>query len=221
MTRTIEGTMIDTETLSLGPKALIWEVAAVPFRITLFEDDAHWETTDSPYHGQVDYRKLSTRGYDIDLQTIRWTERQRRDDPSWSRWKALFLDVDDRKSSEIRAGVALFEPKFLLGNLDRITGDRPVWFRNAAFDVPAIEHLAAMTGEKMPWHRRQQSDLYTQVNMAQQLLGYEDGLPTVAKHNALDDAMKQVGQLCDLTAMLGNALRAPAAEDAPFEAPEV
>ena len=40
MNRSINGTMIDGETLALGPKALIWEVAVVPFRINIFEDGA-------------------------------------------------------------------------------------------------------------------------------------------------------------------------------------
>ncbi len=199
MTRRIEGSMIDTETLSLGPKALIWEVALIPFRINILDDSVYWEATGKPYHAMVDYSGMSTRDFDIDMQTIHWTGRQRRNDAGWHYWREKHFNPDADLRAMDRPGVAFMKPEDILFNLNWMTRDKPVWFRNSAFDVPTIENLAKISGREMPWHRRQQSDLYTQVNMAQQLVGYEDALPATAEHSAMNDALGQIEQLTDIS----------------------
>ncbi|MFX4300234.1 3'-5' exoribonuclease domain-containing protein [Pseudosulfitobacter pseudonitzschiae] len=200
--RKITGTMIDTETLALGPKALIWEIACVPFEMQIHEDHVSWDTTGEPYHAMVDYTSTSTRNFDIDFGTINWTSRQRINDAGWNYWREKHFNPGFDLKSLPSPGVPLMKPQDILFNLSWKTKDAPVWFRNSAFDAPVIENLAALTERKMPWHRRQQSDLYTLVNAAGQLLGYEDNLPSSTGHRALEDALGQIEQLADLSGML-------------------
>jgi hypothetical protein len=211
MNRSIDGTMVDGETLALGPKALIWEVAVVPFRINIFEDGATWEATGLPYHAMIDYGDMSTRGFDIDMRTIGWTSRQRHGDPAWDYWREKHFNPGADLNALPRPGVMLQDPSNVLFNMSHMVGDKPVWFRNAAFDVPAIENLAGMCQREMPWHRRQQSDLYTQINMIKQFMDFDDKLPAAAEHTALSDAMAQIGQLTDITGKL-YAQSAPSAD---------
>lgn len=203
----IKGSMIDTETLALGAKALAWEIACVPFEIEIHEDHASWDVVGKPYHAMIDYTSLSTSGFDIDLGTINWTARQRRGDPVWNYWREKHFNPGVDLKALPNPGTPMMNPKDILFNLKWMTKDAPVWFRNSAFDVPVIENLASLVGTETPWHRRQQSDLYTQVNMASQLYGYEDNLPGKSGHRALDDAMAQISQLTELSQMLHCDLR--------------
>lgn len=200
--RLIKGTMMDTETLALGPRALIWEVACVPFEMQIHEDHVSWKTSQNPYHCMVDYKDMSTRDFDIDMGTINWTSRQRASDPAWAYWRERHFNPGANLKAMDNPGMTTMAPRDILFNLKWMTKDAPVWFRNSAFDVPAFETLAKATGAEMPWHRRQQSDLYTQVNMANQMHGYEDNLPTSAGHRALEDAMGQIDQLAELCRLL-------------------
>ncbi|KKN90514.1 hypothetical protein LCGC14_0228830 [marine sediment metagenome] len=217
MDRTIEGTMIDSETLALGPRALIWEIAAVPFRISITGDGATWETTAQPYHTIIDYADMSTRGFDVDMQTIAWTGGKRRGDVSWDIWREKHFNPGADLAALPGAGVKLHVPDIALFNLWRIAEDKPVWFRNAAFDVPAIENLAIACKKDMPWHRRQQSDLYTQINMIKQFMDYDDKLPAAVEHSARADAIAQIGQLTDICGQLYSG-RQPAPDQCPHVA---
>jgi len=211
MNHTIQGTMIDGETLALGPSALIWEIAAVPFRINITEDGADWEMSSMPYHAIIDYADMSTRGFDIDMQTIAWTGKQRRGDPVWDYWRGKHFNPGADLAALPDAGIKQHDPDMVLFNLWRMAKDKPVWFRNAAFDVPAIENLAIACKKDMPWHRRQQSDLYTQINMIKQFMDFDDKLPASAEHSAKADAIAQIGQLTDISGKL-YARRAPKAD---------
>ena len=202
MTRTIRGTMIDTETLSLGDRALIWEVAAVPFEIEILEDQACMQISANPLHVMVDYTNDPTDAFDISLATVGWTSRQRADDPIWAAWREMHFNAGANIGRMPAPGVAMRAPASVIGFLDRITGSDTVWFRNAGFDVPRIENLARQAGCDMPWHRRAQCDIYTMVNTARMLNGYEDPRPATADHTALGDCIGQIEQLCDIVGTL-------------------
>jgi hypothetical protein len=191
----LNGTMIDGETLALGPLALLWEVAIVPFQIEIGEETAHWSLTGQPMNILLDYDGMSTRGFDIDMGTIAWTSNTRKGDAEWDYWREKHFNpgASPTVTSELKSRV--MTPTQALEAMKEAVGSNPVWFRNAAFDVPAIENLASKTGMKMPWHRRQQSDIYSQLNLAKQMNGYEDTLPAVTGHRAFDDSIGQIKQL--------------------------
>ena len=197
--RLIKGAMIDGETLALGPKALLWEIACVPFEIEIHEDHVAWDVSGEPFHALVDHTSGSTRDFDIDMGTVAWTSRQRANEPGWNYWREKHFNPGVDLKSLPEPGVPMMKPEDILFNLGWKTKGAPVWFRNSAFDVPVIETLAKVCGKEMPWHRRQQSDLYTQVNVAAQLIGYEDNLPSSTGHRALEDAMAQIGQLAEIS----------------------
>lgn len=203
MTKTISGHMIDTETLALGPRALIWELACVPFTITLEKgvSDVAIDMGD-PLHVTLDYAASGTRGFDIDFRTLEFTRDKRGGDPIWETWNAACMNG---KPASGDPEIACVAPVDLVDAIFQSTGDgHPVWFRNSAFDVPAIEHLVSSFGLRMPWHRRQQSDIYTMINLAKQLHGFEDTLPATTGHRAVDDAKGQIMQLAELLWILQN-----------------
>jgi hypothetical protein len=214
MNRIITGTMIDTETLALGGEALIWELACVPFDIHLGGEAAEIVIND-PLHAVLDLQGVDRSAFHIDQGTIGWTQNQRAGDPIWEGWRAAQLEGDGSLFSA--DGVRLLKPAQLFEEIEARTGDwTPVWFRNSAFDAPRIDHLFEATlGKRTPWHRRQQSDIYTMSNLARQLTGYEDNRPAIADHGALSDAVGQIEQLADLTTELQLGRLQPRGELAP------
>ncbi|WP_027234292.1 3'-5' exoribonuclease domain-containing protein [Leisingera caerulea] len=209
MDRVINGRMIDTETLSLSDNAQIWEVACVDFQIHINEDGAVAEVGEA-LHALVDYRGFDARNLHQSEATLSWTNRTRAEDPLWDYWRQT--QIEGRQLPP-PAGVSVMTPDQLYDELGgRAAEWVPVWFRNSSFDVRRLDHLFCEAGYRcVPWHRRQQSDLYTVINLAKQLHGYEDNRPAVAEHCARLDAVAQIEQLADVM----TALRLGVSEPAP------
>lgn len=195
----LTGTMIDTETLSLSDNAKIWEIAAVPFKIEFDQSQAVWVRTSAPFHAIIDYRSASGK-YEVSEDTIAWTEGVRKGSPYWETWKAL--DAMDPLQELIGTPFDILKPESLMPRLASIVGDKPVWFRNTEFDAQKIRHMARTEQCSAPWGRRQQSDLYTLINVAKDLHSYVDEAPKTTAHTAMDDAVSQIEQLARLVHIL-------------------
>lgn len=188
--------MIDTETLSLKPNARIWEFAIVPFNLELV--DRHTEAIvelDSAFHCLVDQDPLASV---TSASTIEWTAANRHD-VFWQYWRARFIEGQDMSNSviptHVLTGDQLYE--ILSGMIHAQLGVN-IWCRNAAFDFDRLENLMG----KLPWHRRQQCDVYTAINMAQifnpgRKRADQDPPSKTAlhAHHALDDCLKQINEL--------------------------
>jgi hypothetical protein len=178
----------------------------VPFKIRLGSDET-WVEIEDAFHAVVDYRGKDTNGFDISQDTVEWTNKQRAGDPIWEFWRDTYLLGKD---ADLPRGVQLLDTQDLFLEIDARCGHDPVWFRNVAFDMPRIDILfREMEGRGVPWHRRQQSDIYTMVNLAAQLTSYEDDRPAAAQHGALSDAVGQIDQLAALAKRLGLGSLAP------------
>lgn len=200
--RIITGTMIDTETLSLGGRALPWEVAAVRFSIDLGQERPEIQIVERVL-ALIDYSGMSTRGFDIDMGTIGWTNQARAGEAGWTFWRGQHLD--GLKGLSPTSDARFLKPAALWRELDKITGGSdPVYCRNNAFDPPVLSNLfeRAGMGSETPWNRRRQSDLYSYVNFAKQIHGYEDNLPKMTGHRALEDCLGQIDQLADVLHIL-------------------
>lgn len=214
--RIISGTMIDTETLSLGGRALPWEVAAVRFNIDIGQERPVIEI-ERRLLALVDYDGMSTRGFDIEAGTISWTNGARAGEAGWTCWRGL--NLDGKKGLSAPADAPLMKPAALWRELDWFTGRTdPVYFRNSAFDPVVLSNFfeqagIAGPGAELPWGRRQQCDLYSYVNLAKQLHGYEDNLPKATGHRALEDCMGQIDQLAEVLHLINPG--EPRAEPAP------
>ena len=202
MDATINGSMLDTETLAIGAKALVWEVACVPFSIKI-SDTELVVGMGKPVHALIDYTHTSTKGFDIDFTTIDWTNKARAGESGWEFWRRSQLNQE--KGLSAPEGVAFLTPDELrLDIRQSLVGRDTVWFRNAAFDVPLLDNLfMAHCKQGVPWHRRSQSDLYTMTNIAAAMRGYEEPVLQAGKgHRALEDAVGQIRQLGDIMFLL-------------------
>lgn len=188
--------MIDTETLSLKPNARIWEFAVVPFNLELVDGQTEAIVgMDSAFHCLVDQDPLASV---TDDSTIEWTD-SNRNDVFWKYWRARFLDGEDMSNSvtptHVITGAQLYE---ILADMIPNQLGVNIWCRNAAFDFDRLENLMG----KLPWHRRQQCDVYTAINMAQifnpgRNRADQDPPSKTAlhAHHALDDCLKQINEL--------------------------
>ena len=174
--------MIDTETLALSPRALVWEFAAVEF---LWEQDGTTVrmTPADKLHGYVIHADSSK--FDVQLDTLRWTR-----------------GVQPERLEYYLDGVSL-TGCITVDEIHDFFGKRTghmIWARNGAFDFPILEHMFKASGFKMPWHRRFQNCLYTKINDARRFdPEYELSAP-FHRHTALADARAQIIELADAEA---------------------
>ena len=214
--------MIDCETLSLAPDALIWEVGVVPFEVGLDENARPVLTAEVGRRFVMDPEEIRDLGmpFDVSADTIEWTRKhrpaqeiQRYLDFIWACYSGsqngmageVWWPQDNLPVSSVLELAA-----YLAANAEKgVPGAENttyIWCRNAAFDFPRLEYMFSKYGLKLPWHRRAQCDVYTAVNL-NFVLGREPELPAVrqeSEHSALADCYQQIAELADA---LGASLR--------------
>jgi hypothetical protein len=194
--------MIDLETLSLQPNALIAQVGACAFRSDLLD----------PAVREVFFRRVrwqdrrSLRGeYDVDPATVAWWMRQ--DDEAR---KSLCGDADD-EAELWKCLVDLSSWMLEVASANNTsTDDLLVWANSPSFDLVILKNAYDWElSADPPWKFWRERDLRTYTQLYLDVTG-EERPPSVAvnealvKHRAVDDAIMQAGRV----ALMQRALRA-------------
>jgi hypothetical protein len=170
--------MIDLETLSTRPDAMIVSIGAVEFGPGGLGD---------VFYGVVDPARSS--GH-IDPATVAWWMRQS------DLARSIFSQSGDALSATLRA---LFD--FIRANrwVYSLTPSCRIWAHGAAFDIPILENAIRREGLVVPWHYRAIRDTRTILDLAGiKVQGSED-----SKHLALDDAAAQALAVIEAARVLG------------------
>lgn len=192
--------MVDTETLGLGPNAVVWQMAfvAVPKNAPDPVNAIRFDSFYLPVQPQIDA------GRTIDAGTLAFWLKQ----PDETRLKLLDVleggDVD-----ELRAYVRAFIRK-VLDVINSTQGTVEVWARGPQFDIVKLESLFLMCGEKEPWAYDQVMDLRT---MARQHGVKSDEIDSsdIVEHIALEDCRFQLRHYGEVMRRINERL--PATDD--------
>lgn len=155
--------MIDLETMSVTPDAVILTLGAVHF---------------NPYgngYGDKIYFRISiddqdALGRQIDQSTLDWWAKQ---DPAIM--EEAFSDQDRIPLKEAMDRFHKFA-----------WGCDAFWSHGATFDLVMIENVLRQMGRPLPWNYWALRDTRTLFD-----LGFDPDMPTGEKHNALQDAIRQ------------------------------
>jgi exodeoxyribonuclease VIII len=156
--------MIDLETMATGPSATILTLGAVIFN--------PWGNgySDKLYF-RVDIDDQDALGREVDPNTLDW----------WSKQDPAIMEEafspDDRVP--LKQAVDQFH-KFAWG-CDTF------WSHGATFDLVIMENLYKQLGKPLPWNFWQLRCTRTLFDM-----GWDPDMPKANKHNALEDAIRQV-----------------------------
>lgn len=160
--------MIDLETLSTRPNAVILQIGAVAF------DPSMYGRVGPSFAVNVDIQSCLDMGLVISGDTLMW-------------W------MDEDRKRALQSIVAGYPPRHLAGALDlfndwvRSLEFDAVWANGAAFDFPIIENAYRATGLAAPWTHRQVRDMRTLRALYPDIDRVEPTLP----HNAVSDARAQ------------------------------
>lgn len=160
--------MIDLETLSTAPNALILSIGLVDFDITKggINNDAHI---------RIRYEdKAAAEDFDIDPDTVLWWFQQ-----SDQAREALLVDPECLHDALI--SIEEFIPK-----------DADVWGNGSDFDNVILANAYRSYGYPSPWHFSQNRCFRTVKNLFPEV---KHTSVTGVEHNALDDAINQAAHL--------------------------
>lgn len=190
--------MLDTETLSLAPDAMVWQIAyrvfVIPNPAAEVQMGRKIELTTGMGNSMMPhYNEFDKSLFSISQSTEEWAAITYADDTDgYLKWRDHTFAGKHDMSSFRSAAMIHAE---LASHIDRET---QVWARNAAFDFPIINHFFECFNLAPLWHRSQQCDVYTAENTAR-LIHREyttaEWPPGFKRHNALDDCDAQVLQL--------------------------
>lgn len=187
--------MIDLETMGTGTRQIaIVSVGAIAFEAEGLPGTAGTAARSQIYHN-VALQSCLDLGLKVTGDTIMWWLKQ---------------------SAEARAGLSDPVPQPVKNVLDRLSEfcrahlgrDGCVWSHGATFDVPILEEIYLLLGEKIPWRFYMVHDTRTIFDRTEKLPSV---MSRVGGHNALADALAQARHLQRCTAMLRGSLRPPLA----------
>jgi len=169
--------MIDLETLSTAPDAVIMQIAAVAFNI---DGDGH----DDFLSLNVSPQTCIDAGLTVEYSTIKWWMEQGRD------VQRQLPGFDDKFPTTLRE--ALGALNMFLAHAEPLEG---VWAHGAPFDIPILEsaYRALRLPTPIPFHRvRDTRTLYNIVDAIFNASPTDQELPKDTRHHALNDACQQV-----------------------------
>ena len=161
--------MIDIETLSTKPNALILTIGII--RFDRFKDSIEIQDSDKLYY-RIDRESCEKLNMDIDSSTVEWWSKQTEETKN----EALY--GDDR----VDISFALKKISIFLRDCTHI------WSNSPNFDCIILENAYRKCNLKIPWNFWQLRDCRTLYDLANIKLSNE----TVVKHNALDDCYNQL-----------------------------
>jgi hypothetical protein len=166
--------MVDLETLSTSPNAVVLTIAGIRFN---FSRD--YRSVQSPYNMDFFYCRVdpdSQPNRHIDEETVAWWANQEED------VKIEAFSPEDRLS---------LEDAMTAFNYWAAGGDR-YWANGAAFDFPILDTCNAQLGFASPWKYWQALDARTVYKLCP--VHYS---PKQFKHHALYDCLNQIQKLND------------------------
>lgn len=165
--------MLDLETLSLAPNALILSVGAVAFNLQSAETTHFYYT--------VDYTRQQTGQFHCDISTMKW-----------------WLTQEEAARKEVACkGTPLGKVCEEFNAFFRTTNAKEIWANGADFDIPMLAHAFQVAGYNgPPWQYSQTRCYRTMRALAkQQISDWQDVEFIGTCHNALTDAAHQVRNL--------------------------
>lgn len=155
--------MVDTETMSVTPDAVILTLGAVHF---------------NPYgngYGDKIYFRISiddqdALGRQVDQSTLDW----------WARQDPAIMEEAFSPNDRIPLTEAMDRFHKFAWGCDAF------WSHGATFDLVMIENVLRQMGRPLPWNYWQLRDTRTLFD-----LGVDPEMPTGSKHDALQDAIRQ------------------------------
>lgn len=171
--------MIDLETLSTRPDAMIRSIGAVAFGPDGLGDSFHAIIDPADNHGHMD------------PETVAW-------------WLGQ-CDAARQPLSAFYEGERVFLPlalhrfRVFLNDLGVSAGKLRVWGHGSSFDIPIIESAFRACGHLIPWGHRTARDTRTILELAEVRIT----TPDEAKHDALGDARAQALAVIESARRLG------------------
>ena len=154
--------MVDLETMSTSPKAVVLTLGAVQF-------DPYSSNIYNELYMRIDIDDQDKLGREIQQETLDWWAKQ---DPAIMEEA---FSSDDRISLD--EAIQTFH-KFAWG-CDKI------WSHGAVFDIIILEDIYRQLGKPFSWNFWQCRDTRTLFDLA------DPEMPSTNKHNALEDARRQ------------------------------
>ena len=155
--------MVDLETMSVAPNAVILTLGAVHFnpRSNTIDNELYIKFS-------IDDQDLLNRH--IDPKTIDW----------WAKQNPKIIEeaFGDSERTPVKEAIKLFH-KFAWG-CDAF------WSHGSVFDIVILENLYKQLEMATPWNYWQVRDTRTIFD-----IGYKHNMPQESKHNALEDAKRQ------------------------------
>lgn len=159
--------MIDIETLSLEPNAVVFQIGAVVF------DMSGNINSEAIYH--VDILPQIMKGRHFDPETQKWWMQQ---DPSaW--WRQLL------NTNTVEFAI------FGINDLHEQYQCSSVWANSPSFDCVTLRSLAKDFGTELRWDFRSEMDLRS-LKKISSVLGFRESESVKATHNAVKDCVDQV-----------------------------
>jgi exodeoxyribonuclease VIII len=156
--------MLDLETMATGPNATVLTLGAVTFN--------PWGNgySDKLYF-RVDIDDQDALGREVDPVTLDW----------WSKQSPATMEEAFSPNDRIPLKEAVDRFHKLAWGCDTF------WSHGATFDLVIMENLYKQLGKPLPWN-------FWQLRCTRTLfdLGWDPDMPKANKHNALEDAIRQV-----------------------------
>jgi hypothetical protein len=182
--------MLDCETLSLEPNALVWQCAAGEIGNAYIPSAIGWLVDPEIYRIPLEGATFA-----VSAATERWTIEN---------GNAYPFGIWEKRRENPNASGAFATVQHIHQTLMQMRGpdekDCIFWAKNAAFDFPILENLFRFAGLRAPWYHRNKGCLYT-MRIEVERQAQRRGLPmpeaavNQGAHNAAYDVLYQIEQL--------------------------
>lgn len=169
--------MLDLETLSVKPDAVILTFGAVKF------DSFSKSPVTATMYARIDVDEQINLGRSVDQGTLDW----------WSK------QADDVREEALSDGNRISLEQFT-ADLNRfLVGANEIWSQGTVFDIVILENLYRQLGKPIPWQYYQIRDSRTLF----QVHGDPREKNKAGLHNALEDCISQAAALQEIYYNLG------------------
>jgi hypothetical protein len=167
--------MVDIESLDVRPTGIILSIGAVEF-------DPLIGYMGAEFLRNIDTASCTALGMTTDSDTQEW----------WARQAPEAWAATQDNQVPIREALTDFAD-FCRGDDTTNAGEpAPIWCKGPSFDFAMLTNAYRMCAIPLPWQFRQERDLRTAIQLAQDIYGFKKPAHTGVPHSALDDARHQV-----------------------------